>query len=220
MFNTKNQSKQIFKTPVALLISIGVGLALVALFFITYEFMSSKSEFDMVDKENSKIVVMMNEQIKYNVNQYNTNDSDAFGPVSNCKTCLPTAKKKVEDYLKTIKQVESYARYGVTSTQYRNLIELKITFNNGVVVNNVHTGAPCSGYGTPHLLLKVLMQNGTATQVFTNGVEKNGSPDWIINDLNVLARYTIYNDVSQNRSDYYIPEKSKVDFDKEWDEKK
>lgn len=38
---------------------------------------------------------------------------------------IPESRQNTIDYLKTIKVIESYARYGVKSNRPRNLLELK-----------------------------------------------------------------------------------------------
>ncbi|MCW3159781.1 hypothetical protein [Chryseobacterium oryctis] len=172
----------------------------------------SHSEFDVIDKPNDKVVNMVNEQIERQIENHTQNIMHPG--------YIPESRQNTIDYLKTIKTIESYARHGVESTQPRNYLELKITFNDGTVAEKVYTGHPCSGYMSPCLLLKVEMENGKAIHVFTNGQEKKGSPDWIINDLNTLIKSAISYDMSKNQDNYFAPEKTQKDFDKEWENQK
>lgn len=195
-------------------LSLGIVLIMGFVFyFIFYDhFFSKKSEFDIPDKENDKIVNMFNIEVEKQI--------DAHTQTMMHSGYTLESRQNTLDYLKTIKSIESYARYGVRSTRPRNLLELIITFNDGSIAEKVYTGHSCSGFMEPCLLLKVEMKDGKATRVFTNGQEKKGSPAWIVNDLNILINQAISNDISQNPDHYFPPQKTQQDFQKEWKNKK
>lgn len=172
----------------------------------------TKSEFDFPNQANDKIINMFNTQIEQQINDHTQSDMHPG--------YIPESRRNTINYLKSIKSIESYARYGVTSKQARNYLELNITFNNGSVAEKVYTGYLCSGYLSPCLLMKVEMKDGNAVQVFTNGQEKKGSPDWIVNDLTLLIEKAISYDITRNRNDYFAPSKTQQDFDKEWEDQK
>lgn len=172
----------------------------------------SKSEFDKVDQSNDKIISMFNAQVDQQIESH-TQSTMYSGYISE-------SRQNTINYLKTIKTIESSARYGVQSTQPRNYLELTITFNDGTIAKEVYTGHSCSGYIGPCLLMKVEMSDGKAVKVYTNGQEKKGSPDWIIPDLNIMIEKAISYDMGKNRNSYFPPEKKQQDFDKEWENKK
>jgi hypothetical protein len=215
-----------------------------AIFIVSDEFFPRKSEFDIPTKENAKLISMFDTQLEINIKHYSHYDDvplpklktkvtakeelayrklvDEYSKrgITQCESCLTTAQANVRAYLKTISTIESYARYGVTSTKPRNKIELKITFINGEVADEVYTGVSCSGYLKTVFIMKVFLKEGKTIKALTNGVEKNGSPDWILNDLNTLIEGAISYDIQKNRNAYFLPEKNKNDFNKEWEDKK
>lgn len=199
---------KVFAMSLGIVLIIGIGF-----YFIFFDlFFSKKSEFDIPNKENAKIVKMLNIEIDKEVDDHT---QTMMHP-----GYIPESRQNTIDYLKTIKTIESYARYGVKSTRPRNLLELIITFNDGNIAEKVYTGHSCSGFMEPCLLLKVEMKDGKATRIFTNGQEKKGSPDWIVNDLNILINQAISNNISQNPGHYFPPQKTQQDFEKEWENKK
>lgn len=199
---------RVFAMTAGIVLSLGFG------FYLAFynNFFPAKSEFDIPDKENSKIVNMLNTAIENQIDDHTqTHMNSGY---------IPESRQNTVNYLKTIKTIESYARYGVKSKQQRNLLELKITFKNGKTTEKIYTGHSCSGFLEPCLLFKVEMNDGKATRVFTNGQEKKGSPDWIKNDLNILIDQAISHDIAENPEKYFPPKKTQQDFENEWENKK
>lgn len=192
---------------ITLLISLTIGVGIVLYAF--KDFITPKSELDIPNQQNDKIISMLNTQIEKQIEDH-TQGTMHPG-------YIPESRQNTINYLKTIKTIESYARNGVKSTQPRNYLELKITFNNGKIADEVYTGHPCNGYLDPCLLMKVEMNDGKAVKVFTNGQEKKGSPEWIINDLNLLIDKSISYDIGVNHDKYFPPQKTEPDFEKEWE---
>jgi hypothetical protein len=199
------------KIPIAIPMFFGFGLVAILIFLFYSEFFNSKTEFDIPNKENSKIVEMFDKQIQYQIEQHTQSHMNPG--------YIEGSRQQTINFLSTISSIESYARYGVTSTQSRNYLEMKITFNNGTVAEKVYTGLSCSGYFEPCLLMKVFLKNGKTAKIYTNGSEKRGSPDNIINDLNTLINRAISYDISRNHDAYFPKEKNQKDFDNEWENK-
>lgn len=207
--NLKNSSMK--KTTVIILILLVVLTFSGGVFYLIFrDFFPTKSEFDIPDKQNDKIVNMLNEEINKEIDNHT---KSVMYP-----GYIPEARQHTIDYLKTIKSIESYARYGVKSTQPRNYIELKIIFNDGSVADKVYTGYSCNAYTGTCLLMKAEMKDGKAVKVFTNGQEKKGSPDWIKPNLNLLIEKAISYDIDRNKDLYFGKPKTQKDFDKEWQE--
>lgn len=187
--------------------AIVLGIAAVPLY---RSFFGTHSVHDEITKENKKIVPMLDEQIERVLNDYTQS------------TMHPGYSAESRDnaikFLSTVKSIQSYARYGVESTQPHNHLRLKITFTNGKTVDDVYTGQTVSGFMGPALLLKAYLKDGKTENVYTNGMEKNGSPDWIVNDLYLLIDRAIGYDLSVNEHHYFPPKKTQKDFEKEWDE--
>ncbi len=194
------------------IIFLAIATPLVLFYFGYTFFYNPKSAIDVIDKENPKIVAMFNKQIDVAIKD-NTKSDFYPGYIS-------ASRENFILFLKSISQIQSHTRYGVTSSKTRNNFEVDILFKDGSTAKNLYTSNVCYRSLGDCLLLKVIMQNGLATQVFTNGVEKNGSPDWIVNDLNTLIEAANHYDKDRNRNNYFLPDKTKKDFKKEWEEKK
>ncbi|WP_294317504.1 hypothetical protein [uncultured Chryseobacterium sp.] len=201
------------KTVVSLLIAAFVIAFCGGIAFITFRnYFPSKSVFDTPNMLNDKMVNILNTEIEKEI--YRHTQSVMYPGY------IPEAGQNTIRYLKTIKSIESYARYGVNSTQPRNYIELKITFNDGSQASEIYTGRPCSAYIETCLLIKAEMKDGKAVKVYTNGQERKGSPDRIIPDLSLLIDKAIAYDIDRNRNHYFEPEKTQKDFDREWENQK
>ena len=202
-----------YKSRKTLLVIIGFCTLLISIgvFFFYSDFFSEKTALDISDKENSKIVPMFNEQIEYQIDEHTRGDMNPGYSIC--------SRQATVAYLQTIACLESTSRFGVASVKSRNYLELKITFTNGKITEKVYTGTSCSGYYGPCLLMKVYINKGKAYRVFTNGTERKGSPNNIVNDMNVLIESAISYDIDRNHSLYFKPEKTQKDFDKEWENK-
>ncbi len=197
--------KAIIIVTAIIIIAATIGV----LYVLGVDFSWKKSGYDTPDQENKKMVEMFNAQIKSEIDNH-TKSSMHPG-------YREESRQNTINYLSTIKSIESYARYGVTSTRVHNKLELKIMFNNGKSVEDVYTGLSVSGIMKPALLMRVEMRDGKAVQIFTNGQEKTGSPDWIIPDLRLMINAAISYDIGQNYEHYFPAQKTEQDFQKEWD---
>ncbi len=206
---TKPASKIVI--PV-MLVTVALTSFLFYKFFYT-SFGVHKSPQDIVDKENPKLVELFNIQLGKEIDRYKSGWYAG---------CIPDAYKRVDSLFKTIKQIESYTRYGLKSTQRFNKVEVNITYNNGKIDTKLYTDISVQtqyGFEAP-LLLKLIFENGKLSQAFSNGVERNSSPQNCINDLNKLITVAIHKDYDNNRVLYFPAAKTKADFDKEWEVKK
>jgi len=190
-------------------LSIGVIFA-GSIYYFVFGF-SSSSEFDSPTIENSKIIPMFDEQLEKSIGKYT---QSIMHP-----GYLETSHIRAQAFLNTISKLETYSRYGVTSTRARNAIELRIILKDGRKVEKIYTGLTSSHVMPPPLLMSVELDNGKTKKVLTNGVEKKGSPDWIIYDLSTIIESAIGYDITVNRDYYFGPTKTLKDFKKEWDEK-
>lgn len=192
---------------------IGGGVTLLfglIIFYFTFGFPST-SEFDIPTSENKKIIAMFDEQLEKSISNHT---KSSFYP-----GYLETSHIRARNFLNSITKLESYSRYGVTSSRPHNAIEMKIFFKNGTKVEKVYTGLSSSHVMPPPLLLSITLKDGKTQKVLTNGVEKKGSPEWIINDLSTLIDAAISYDQEINHDLYFPSVKTQKDFDKEWDEK-
>ncbi|MBX2950668.1 MAG: hypothetical protein KF704_15410 [Crocinitomicaceae bacterium] len=207
--NTTNKKNTKIGIGAGLIVSaIILGIAAVPLY---RTFFGTHSVYDEPNKENTKIIPMLDEQIERALNDHT---QSTMHPGFRSES-----RENAAAFLSTIRSIQSYARYGVESTQARNNLELKITFTNGKTVDKVYTGQTVSGFMGPALLMKVYLKDGKTEKVLTNGMEKTGSPDWIINDLYLLIDSAIGYDISVNEHRYFPPRKTQKDFEKEWEEK-
>jgi hypothetical protein len=200
-----NKNKTRIFSPLTIVILVVVSL----LILFSDIIFSSRSEFDVVDKPNDKMVAMVNTEIDKEIDNHTQSASHPG--------YIPESRQNVVRYLKTLRSIEGYARYGVRSTKPHNYIELKLTFTDGSSKKEVYTGYSVSGFMGPSILMKVDMENGRAVKVYTNGQEKKGSPEWVIPEINMLINTAIAYDINQHHNNYFAPEKTQKDFEKEWD---
>ncbi|MDT4860041.1 hypothetical protein D3C71_262680 [compost metagenome] len=200
-----NKNKTRIFSPIMIVVLVAVTL----LILFSDVIFSGRSEFDVVDKPNDKMIAMVNTEIDKEIDNHTQS--------INSPGYIPESRQHVIRYLKTLRSVEGYARYGVQSTKAHNYIELKLTFTDGSVKEDVYTGYSVSGLLGPSLLMKVDLENGRAIKVHTNGQEKKGSPEWAIPEINMLINKAIAYDINQHRNNYFAPAKTQKDFEQEWD---
>ncbi|MGK6343833.1 hypothetical protein ACMGDK_16550 [Chryseobacterium sp. DT-3] len=183
-----------------------IGIVIILFYDVVF---TSRSEFDVVDKPNDKMIPMFNAEIDRQIEEH-TQSINHIGYIKE-------SRQNTINYLKSLKSIEGYARYGVKSTKARNYIELKIEFNNGKVVDQIYTGQSISGYMAPSLLMKVNMINGKAVKVYTNGLERKNLPEWAIPDIQLMINKAITYDVIQHWDAYFAPNKTQEEINKEWE---
>jgi hypothetical protein len=172
-----------------------------------------KNEFDKVETENEKLIPLFNAQVAKEIEMYKS------GWYSGCKN---TAYMQVENLFTTIKEVFTYTRYGMASSQSHNRVLVQITYNDGRIVKDLYTDVSWNGKylsGNP-LLLKFIFEKGNLVRAFSNGVEKEGSPSETKNPLDHIVNAIIHQDYKDNESFYFLPDKTKSDYKKEWDKVK
>lgn len=134
------------------------------------------------------------------------------------KIYIRDAAKNTDNFLKTIKQVESYASYGTESNDKFNLIEHRITFKNGNVVNELYTGnRVLQAYGMGNqFLTKWIFEDGRVIKSYSNGVELTLGPDGIKNDILKIVENITRFDWQENKIKYFFADKTQIDIDSEW----
>ena len=171
---------------------------------------TKKNKYDEVTNENPKIGILYdslydNELKRIKSNWYGGYKNDAYIRFEK----LPTL----------IKQIETYAKYGSDSDDKFNNLELKITYNNGEVADNIYTGnRVMTAMYDPDLLLKLEFENGKVSKSYSNGAELNVSPKDIFKDLLIIVDAVRIYDQRKNPSDYLKPPKTTDDIKKEWDD--
>jgi hypothetical protein len=189
----------------------GLGAVTIAVmvYFIN-PYRMQKTELDELNKSNPKVGVLFDSLAKQEIDRYK-------GAVE-YPGCLPTANLRIEALLKSIKYAETYAKYGSGNSYKYNHLCVRITFNNGRVVDDVYTGHRIlSSLVSPQLLLKLEFKNGAAVQCWTNGIERNAGPDNCSNDLRTVLKALISFDMNENHSAYFFPDKTNQDIQSEWD---
>ncbi len=189
-------------------------LLIVSTTYLIYDTTSiKKNEFDIVNKENPKLISIFNNQLQPEIARYKS----GWYPGA-----IATAYIRIEDFFKSVRQIETYTTYGFGSSLNHNGIEIKITYNDGRVVENIYTGIHWNGriLMGPHVLLKMEFENGELLRVYTNGVEMSGSPDDMKNPMQGLVESLIHHDMKENRDLYFYPDKTAADIGTEWDSAK
>lgn len=173
-------------------------------------FTTKQNEFDKVDKENEKLIPLFNAAVNKEVEMYKS------GWYSGC---LKTSYMQVENLFTTIKEVSSYTRYGLASTQSHNRVLVQVEYNNGKKVNELYTDVGWNGTSrlSNPMLMRFIFENGKIVKAYSNGVEKEGSPSEANVPIGHIINAVIHQDYKDNKSLYFPPDKTEKDFKKEWD---
>jgi hypothetical protein len=197
------------KPKTTLLLTILFG-AVVTIYFFAINNKSKIGKFDIVDKENDKIGILFEQAIE------KEKGSIGHGFYSGL---MPSCTLRIDEYLKTIKYIETYASNGTESSDKFNQLRVKITFNDNKVVSDLYTGIrvmQALGMGA-QLLMKLELVEGNVVKAYSNGVEKADSPQNMKNDLQVIINAILSYDKKNNGSLYYYADKTSTDLKKEWD---
>jgi hypothetical protein len=192
-------------------------VALICVGYLTFKFSNQfyrqKTEFDKVETENEKLIPLFYASLNKEVQMYKS------GWYSGCRK---SAYMQVENVFTTIKEISTYTRYGLGSSQSHNRVLVQVEYNNGKKVIDLYTDVGWNGQsrlGTP-LLLKFIFENGKIVKAFSNGVEKDKSPEEAKAPIDHIINAVIHKDARDNKELYYLAEKTKDDFKKEWDKVK
>jgi hypothetical protein len=201
------------KSLIAVLIVAGTTFFVFVGFFYNTQ-ITHRGKYDIVDKENSKVGILFQKTIEKEKERIE--GGVWYGGI------MPSASKRIEDYLKTIKEVESYASKGTESSDKFNSLEVKILFNDGKVVDKLYTGKRVlQAYGMgAELLVKIIFENGKIIKSYTNGAELNDSPENIMPQLDDVSSAIINYDRKINPNYHFYPSKTDNDIQKEWEEVK
>lgn len=169
-----------------------------------------KRTIDIVDKQNDKVGILFEQAISKEKQRIESKWYNGL---------MPSCTKRMEEYFKSIKIIESYASEGTSSNDKFNKLEVRITFNDGKVVEELYTGVrvvQTFGMGA-QLLVKMEFIDGKVVKTLTNGAELNNSPNSIIPDIEQITKAVLGYDREINRTFYYYPAKTQEDINKEWD---
>jgi len=187
------------------LVFLGAGL-IFSYFFILRD--EEKGPYDIVDQQNDKVGILFDNVVAQERNYIKEGGYDGI---------MPTSVTRMDEYMKTIKYIESYASKGTESDNKFNDIEVRITFNNGKIADKLYTGYPVLAYVGPQFLVKLELADGKTIKAFTNGVEKGKSPKDFNNDFITIQKAVLGYDREINKQFYYYPEKTTTDIKNEWD---
>lgn len=168
-----------------------------------------KNKFDTVDKENAKLILIFNTEMQQEIKRYET----GWYPGA-----IPTAYSRIEDFLKSVQQIETHTKYGFDSSKSHNGIDIKVTYKNGSIVDNIYTSTHWNGsflIGAP-MLINMQFENGIVSKVYTNGVERHSSPEDAKILLHALVENLINYDMQQNHDLYFLPAKTQSQIDATW----
>jgi hypothetical protein len=192
-----------------LFFGLGIIVIAVVIYFIRPSRMQ-KTELDVLDKSNPKVCVLFDSLAKQEIERYK-------GSIS-YPGCLPTANERIEALFKSIKFAEMYAEFGSGNSYRFNYLCVKITFNDGRIVDDVYTGKRIlSSLISSQFLFKLEFNNGNSVQCWTNGAERNRGPGNCMPDLRTLFEALVKYDMEGNRASYFFPDKTNQDINKEWE---
>jgi len=191
-----------------LVLAILGGITMYLLMFPrNYSFMP-KSEYDVVDKVNPKMVILVNEEIEALIKDYG----------SGMYVYRPEAPANLKKFFGGIKEIETYSRYGTNSIQGYNGIRADVTFQDGRQVKDLYI---TSGYKfrsrSPKLYMHIIMQDGKATAVSTNGLELTGSPAEARGAIGEILKQLANFDKDEHKTHYFYPEPPKPEPSEEWE---
>ena len=177
-----------------------------------------KTEADAVDKENPKLAEIFEASVALQVIKYSP---------GRCDGCIPTAKDRVREVMKEIKEIRTYVAHSVNTPHPFNAKYIDISYVDGqkaegirLVSGSKHHGFFPYPYLYPVLLLRFQFENGVVTKAFTNGVERKFSPKDI--SFNTEVEALTSQDAREHPEKYYKyyqnppKEKTKEDIADEW----
>jgi hypothetical protein len=171
---------------------------------------TDKRTIDIVDKQNDKVGILFEQAIA--TEKLRIENKFYAG-------LMPSSTKQIDEYFKSIKMIESYASEGTSSKDKFNKLEVRITFSDGKVAEELYTGVRVvDAYGMgAQLLVKMELIDGKVVKTYTNGAELNNSPTSIVPDIEVIKKAVLSYDKKINRNAYYYPAKTQETVKKEWD---
>jgi hypothetical protein len=202
------------KKRAKILLGIIAAICGVFLFFkLSDSFMVKKNKFDKVETENEKLIPLFYTSLNKEVEMYKS------GWYSGCRK---SAYLQVENLFTTIKEISTYTRYGLESSQSHNRVLVQVEFNNGKKVVDLYTDVSWNGKSILEnpLLLRFIFEKGKIVKAFSNGIEKDKSPAEAKAPIDHILNAVIHKDARDNKELYYLAEKTKDDFKKEWDKVK
>jgi hypothetical protein len=172
-----------------------------------YSFMP-QSDYDIVDKANPKMVILVNEELDAIIKEYG----------SGMYVYRPEAPDNLKKFFQGIQKIETYSRYGTNSIQGYNGTRADITFRDGRQVKDLYiTSGNRSRSRTPKLYMQIEMQHGRATAVSTNGLELKGSPAEAKGVIREILKRLANFDKDEHKTNYFYPEPPKPQPAEEWE---
>jgi hypothetical protein len=174
---------------------------------------ASKDKIDIVDKQNDKVGILFEQAIEKEKLRI---ENKFYAGL------MPSCTKRIDEYFKSIRIIESYASKGTSSKDKFNKLQVRIIFNDGKVAEELYTGVRVvQAYGMgAQLLVKMELINGAVVKTYTNGAELNNAPQSFVPDIENIKNAVLSYDREINKNAYYYPAKTQEDIQKEWDDLK
>lgn len=171
----------------------------------------SKSKYDVVDKVNPKMTVLVNQELDRMVSEYG----------SGMYAYRPEAPANLEKFYRELKTIETYSRHGTNSIMGYNGIRANLIFQNGREVRELYiTSGGKSRSTQAKLYLRIELEDGRAREVFTNGIELEGTPDEAKGSIRELIERIISLDKKEHHDRYFYPQPPPPDPATEWEKVK
>lgn len=197
------------KYPILILVFVIVGgLTMYLLMFPRNNSFMPKSEYDVVDKVNPKMVILVNEEIDAIIKEYG----------SGMYVYRTEAPDNLKKFFQGIQKIETYSRYGTNSIQGYNGIRADVTFQDGRQIKDLYiTSGGKFRSETPKLYMHIVMQNGRASEVSTNGLELKSSPAEARGAIKEVLKRLANFDKDEHKTNYFYPEPPKPQPAEEWE---
>lgn len=171
----------------------------------------SKSKYDVVDKANPKMTLLVNQELDRIVSEYG----------SGMYAYRPEAPANLVKFYRELKTITTYSRHGTHSVMGYNGIRADITFQDGRQVRDLYiTSGGKSRSTQPKLYLRIALQDGRAREVFTNGIELQHTPDKAEDAIRELLEQVIALDKREHQDHYFYPQPPPPDPATEWEKVK
>lgn len=190
-----------------LFVFIGGPLLYLIIFMDIFQ-LHSKSKYDVVDKANPKMMILVNRQLDLMISEYGSG-----------KYAYSTgAPAQLRQFYQDLRTIETYTEHGTNSPMGYNGIRADLTYQDGRQVKGRYiTSGGKSRLTSPRLLMRIELQNGRAKEVFTNGVEMQYAPDDAIVVINDLLNAVISLDKEEHHDNYFPPSAPQPDPGKAWE---
>ncbi|MEO7242693.1 MAG: hypothetical protein ABIW85_07240 [Variovorax sp.] len=130
---------------------------------------------------------------------------------------IAAAPTHAKAWLREIAQVVARCRGGPSDQSKLNLLEYDVTLASGEKLESVYTGHRCVYVGTLRpMVMRVVFDNGVATEAFTDGRELALSVDSAKVECDLMARSLLKIDRMRRPERYFVPGPSAAQIEEQW----